>query len=271
MTRGFDPNRWDRSDRRQAPQPARVEIAGVPVDAVDMEGALDRVLRAIGQGRVFQVSTINLDFLVGAQKKPDVQSLFRRTDLNLADGAPVVWLSRLLGARLPERVEGADLVPNLIGQLAGSGTRLFLLGGEGGVAAEAGACLSRRYPGIVIAGTYEPPRASVNDMNNAEILARIAESRADVLLVALGHPKQEMWIDMNRDLLPVSVAIGVGCVFDILAGRSRRAPVWMQAAGLEWAFRLLHEPGRLMRRYAVDAAWLVPITASVLRRRIATG
>jgi N-acetylglucosaminyldiphosphoundecaprenol N-acetyl-beta-D-mannosaminyltransferase len=106
-------------------------------------------------------------------------------------------------------------------------------------------------------------------MDNAEILARIEESHADVLLVALGHPKQERWIDLNRELLTVSVAIGIGCGLDVVAGRSRRAPVWMQQAGLEWAFRLSQEPGRLVGRYLTDAMWLVPITLSALRGRIA--
>jgi N-acetylglucosaminyldiphosphoundecaprenol N-acetyl-beta-D-mannosaminyltransferase len=107
-------------------------------------------------------------------------------------------------------------------------------------------------------------------MNNAEILARIEEAKPDLLLVAFGHPKQECWIDLHREQLPVSVAIGVGCVFDLIAGRSRRAPLWMQNAGLEWAYRAAREPGRLLGRYMRDAAWLVPITAGVVRSRLAT-
>jgi N-acetylglucosaminyldiphosphoundecaprenol N-acetyl-beta-D-mannosaminyltransferase len=105
-------------------------------------------------------------------------------------------------------------------------------------------------------------------MNNTEILARIEEAKPDVLLVALGHPKQERWIDMNRDRLPVSVAIGVGCVLDLIAGRSQRAPRWMQKVGLEWAYRLAQEPRRLVGRYVTDAVWLVPIVAAGLRERM---
>ena len=138
------------------------------------------------------------------------------------------------------------------------------------MAAVAGARLQERYPGIVVAGTYEPPRAAIKDMNHAEILARIDEAKPDLLLVALGHPKQECWIDLHRERLPVSVAIGVGCVFDLIAGRSRRAPGWMQNAGLEWAYRAAREPRRLLGRYMTDAVWLVPITAGVVRSRLAT-
>jgi N-acetylglucosaminyldiphosphoundecaprenol N-acetyl-beta-D-mannosaminyltransferase len=269
LARGFDPNRWERSDRVAASQARRVEIAGVPIDAVDMRTAVSMVVDAIGEGKLFQVSTINLDFMVRAQRDPEVRRVFRRTNLNLADGAPVVWLARLLGVRMPGRVAGADFVPALVRELAGAGARLFLLGGEGGVAEAAGRRMVELNPDLVVAGTYEPPRARVEDMDNAEILARIGAAAPDVLLVAFGHPKQERWIDLHRDQLPVSVAIGVGCVLDLTAGRSRRAPRWMQAAGLEWFYRLAQEPDRLFGRYLMDAAWLLPIAASALRARFA--
>lgn len=272
IARGFDPRRWDRTARAVVAAPSgRVEIADVPVDPVGMDEALDRVCSAIGRGRLFQVSTINLDFMVRARTDERIMRIFRRSDLNLADGAPVVALGRLLGASIPGRVAGADMVPALMPRLAALGARVFLLGGENGVAARAAAILSERVPGLEVAGIYEPPRCPVEDMDGEAIASRIAESRADVLLVALGHPKQERFIDAYREVLPVSVAMGVGCVFDLIAGHSRRAPAWMQAAGLEWVYRLFQEPGRLLRRYVTDAAWLIPITMMVLRERFASG
>ncbi len=270
LLKGFDVARWERTDR--APQIAReetrrIDIAGVPIDPIDMASAKARLRTAMGSHRLFHVATINLDFVVRAQSDPALRRIFLRSDLNLADGAPVVWLGRLLGARIPERVAGADLIPALLADAAGVGARIFLLGGEGGAAEAAAGRLRESYPGLIIAGVCEPPRAAVEDMDNAGILARIAEARPDVLLVAFGHPKQERWIDLHRDQLPVSLAIGVGCVFDLIAGRSRRAPRWMQQLGLEWAYRLAREPRRLLRRYATDAAWLLPIAAKVLRSR----
>ena len=264
---GFDVYRWDRTER--VGEARRVDIAGVPVDAVNMSNALASIREAIDGPRMFQVSTINLDFMVRAQSDPAVRKIFQRSDLNIPDGAPVVWLGRLLGAPIGERVAGADLVPALLAEAAKEGTRVFLLGGEGGVADIAAKRLEERFAGLQVVGTYEPPRAAVELMNNDDILERIAASRAQVLLVAFGHPKQEFWIDMHRDRLPVSVAIGVGCVFDILAGRSRRAPRWMQVAGLEWAYRLAREPRRLVWRYATDAAWLLPIAARAVGARFA--
>jgi exopolysaccharide biosynthesis WecB/TagA/CpsF family protein len=272
LARGFDVHRWDRTDRAVEVTPEelpRVDIAGVPVDPVDLRTALTRISAAIGGSKPFQVSTINLDFVVRAQKEEGLRHIFHRSDLNVADGAPVVWLGRLLGARIPGRVAGADLVPALLQEAAKVGARIFLLGGEHGVAQAAAARLRQLHPGLVIAGTFEPPRAAVEEMDNAEILARIAAACPDVLLVAFGHPKQEQWIDLHRDQLHVSVAIGVGCVLDIIAGRSQRAPHWMQEAGLEWAYRVAREPRRLFGRYATDAAWLVPIVARTLRSRVA--
>jgi exopolysaccharide biosynthesis WecB/TagA/CpsF family protein len=271
LLRGFDTARWERSDRQGGQQDARrIDIAGVPVDAIDMAGAVSRLRAAIGGPRLIQVSTINLDFMVRARRDPEVRRIFHRSDLNLADGAPVVWLARLLGERVPGRVAGADLVPALLAEAARAAASVFLLGGEEGVAIAAANRLRELYPGLVVAGTFEPPRAVIEDMDNAAILARLDETKPDLLLVAFGHPKQERWIDLHRDRLPVSVAIGVGCVFDLIAGRSRRAPRWMQDAGLEWAYRVAREPRRLLGRYITDAVWLVPIAVTALRSRLAT-
>jgi 1,2-diacylglycerol 3-beta-glucosyltransferase len=271
LLRGFDALRWDRSDRQGQAETSgarRFDLAGVPIDPIGMAEAISRLRAAIGGPKLFQVSTINLDFMVRAQSDLQIRRIFQRSDLNVADGTPVVWLGRLLGTRVPERVAGADLVPALMGVAAEMGARVFLLGGEGGVAAQAAAVLVAQHPTLVIAGTYEPPRASLDEMNHAEALALIEEAKPDILLVALGHPKQERWIELHRDHLPVSVAIGVGCVLDLIAGRSRRAPRWMQRLGLEWTYRLFHEPRRLVGRYLTDAFWLVPIVVTTVRGRI---
>jgi exopolysaccharide biosynthesis WecB/TagA/CpsF family protein len=273
LARGFDANRWDRSDRTGETLPReyrRLNIAGVPIDAVDMPEARRRLRTALTGTSLFQVSTVNLDFLVRAQTDAHTRRIFETSNLNVADGAPVVWLGRLIGANMAGRVAGADLVPAVLGDAANIGSRVFLLGGENGVAAEAGARLLELYPGLVLAGTFEPPRARIEDMDNVLILERITAAKPDLLLVALGHPKQERWIDMHRLELPVAVAIGVGCVLELIAGRSRRAPRWMQSAGLEWAYRLGREPRRLFGRYLTDAAWLIPIAAKAVRTRLAT-
>jgi N-acetylglucosaminyldiphosphoundecaprenol N-acetyl-beta-D-mannosaminyltransferase len=248
----------------------RLELGGVPIDPVDLDQAVDRSMEAVAGGAFAQICTVNLDFLVNARRDLATRVLLQRSELNLADGAPVVWLSKLLGSPLPERVAGSDLVPRLAASAAGAGAGIFFLGGEDGNAAVAAERLAARYPGLVVAGVHEPPRAALDDMDDDDILRRVEASGADILLVALGHPKQDKWIARNRDRLPVSVAIGVGCTFDLIAGRHSRAPGWMRRIGLEWLFRLVHEPSRLGLRYLVDGWCLltvfVPMT--VRQRRL---
>ena len=247
--------------------PAGGRVAGVRIDAVDLESAMARIETAIGTGSRIQIATVNLDFLVQAQRSAELRSVLNQSDLNIADGMPVVWLSKLAGRDLPGRTAGSDLVPLALSRLAARHARVFLLGGEGAVAIDAARRLEQIYPGLVVAGHCEPPRASIDRMPNRSIIRLIRHSRPDVLLVALGNPKQELWIARHLQQLDVSVAIGVGCTLDIMAGRVRRAPGWMQKVGLEWLFRLMQEPGRLFRRYAIDSLWLARFVWSAARNR----
>jgi exopolysaccharide biosynthesis WecB/TagA/CpsF family protein len=265
----LDAHEWIRTQRSDGPaKSGRFDVSGVPIDGVTMEQALARMGAAIERGSLLQACTINLDFLVRAKNDSGVRRIFQTSELNLADGWPVVWLGRLLGHAIPGRVAGADLVPSLMHWAAARGARVFLLGGEDGVAAAAARRLMHDIPNLVIAGWHEPPRAPIDAMDNEAILRQIEASRADILLVALGHPKQDQWIARHRSRLSVSVAIGVGCCLDLLAGRVARAPRWMQAVGLEWFFRLAQEPRRLFGRYVVDAGWLLILGLSVTWTRL---
>jgi N-acetylglucosaminyldiphosphoundecaprenol N-acetyl-beta-D-mannosaminyltransferase len=210
---------------------------------------------------------VNSHFLAEARMDLAVREVARRSDLNLADGWPVVWLGRLLGRAVPERVAGADLVPKLMTVCDEGGFSVFLLGGLDGAARDASRRIAQMHPGLIVAGWLEPPLTQVDLMDNDRIVSTINKSRADVLLVAFGNPKQELWIDQHRDALCVSLAIGVGSCFDLLAGRLSRAPLWMQAAGLEWVYRLCREPRRLAPRYAVDTFEVLRMVAWVLADR----
>jgi len=244
--------------------PDRRDIAGVPIDWLDINECLSVITSAARARHHFQVSTVNLDFLVHAQEDEVVRSILQTNALNVPDGAPVVWLGRLAGATANARVAGADLVPRLVEIAAREHLGVFLLGGEAGVAEIAADVLRKKYPGLRV-DTYEPPRASLDEMDDTTILRLLDECRPHLLFVAFGHPKQEKWIARHRDRLPMA-AMGVGCCLDLMAGRQSRAPVWMQKCGLEWLYRLSHEPGRLARRYATDAAWLITAVLQVLVR-----
>jgi 1,2-diacylglycerol 3-beta-glucosyltransferase len=256
----------DRDDRVEPPPPGRPQIGGVPIDPVDLDEAISRTMSAVQTHSFMQICTVNLDFLVNSRRDRVVRNVLQDSHLNLADGAPVVWLGRLLGCRLRQRVAGSDFVPALMAMAEQKGARVFFLGGEDGAASLAAEKLVARHSNLVIAGVYEPPRASLDKMDNTEILDILDRAQVDILLVALGHPKQDKWIHRMRDQLPVSVAVGVGCTFDLMAGHRRRAPSWMQQHGLEWLYRLAHEPRRLCVRYATDAWWLVAVLFPITLR-----
>lgn len=234
-----------------------VVVLGTPVDDLNLSETLDRIeqMVQVGRacGRVHQVATVNADFVVQALFDPELRYLLQNADLLTADGMPLVWGMRLLGTPLPGRVTGADLVPALAERAAKHGLSIFFLGGAPGVAARAADVLKKKYPQLKVAGVYSPSFSPVLEMDTS-FLEEIRSTRPDILLVAFGNPKQEKWIGMYGRQLGTPVMIGVGGSLDFVAGHTRRAPEWMQRSGLEWLFRLLQEPRRLIRRYAMDLA-----------------
>lgn len=240
------------------PIASRVCVDEISFDRVTMKEAVHRIVRmARRRDRARYVCTGNLDHLVIAERDPDFRSAYRKADLVVADGAPVVWLSRIgpraAGGPLPERVTGSDLFWELARVSGEANLRLFFLGGVPGAAARAAEVVEQRHPHARIAGTYCPPRETFDTEEEQARIRRIVRRAApDILLVAFGAPKQEKWIAANKDRLGVPVAIGVGGSFEMAAGVRRRAPRWLQRSGLEWLYRFAQEPRRLFQRYFVD-------------------
>ncbi len=230
----------------------RVELGGILLDQIDLAGAADRIATFARSGQPHQVVTVNLDFLSIADRDADFEATLNQADLAVADGMPLVWLSRLKGEPLEERVAGVELVMESCRVGAEFGSKVFLLGAAPGVAEAAGRRIEETYPGIRIAGTYSPPIGPLTPQENQRIIDLIHLAAPDFLFVALGAPRQDLWIHEHLNELHVPVAMGVGCVLDLLAGNVKRAPLWMQRTGLEWAFRLVQEPGRLWRRYLLN-------------------
>jgi N-acetylglucosaminyldiphosphoundecaprenol N-acetyl-beta-D-mannosaminyltransferase len=239
------------------PKDPRVAILGVAVDNLTMEEVLDAVEANVAEGGFHQIATANVDFLIKSIHDEELYETLANCDLVLADGAPLVWASRLLGSGLKERVAGADLVPELARLSAERGYRLFLLGAEEESSAGTAAWMEKNHPGVCIAGRYSPKHQPLEEMDHEEILQRIEAARPDILLVAFGNPKQEKWLAMHRRRLKAPVCIGVGGSFDFLSGRIPRAPLWMQQSGMEWLYRMFQEPSRLARRYVSNAAGLL--------------
>jgi N-acetylglucosaminyldiphosphoundecaprenol N-acetyl-beta-D-mannosaminyltransferase len=227
-----------------------------------MDGTLDRIGELVAAGRAggstYQLATVNVDFLVNAEADPELAGILRNADLCMPDGMPIVWASRLFGTRLPERVSGSDLVPLLAAQSAARGWRVHVFGSSPDVAARARTLIRERYPGAAVSIDPGPQLADPAVVDDA-VLDGIAATRADILCVALGSPKQERFIAAHRHRLGIPVLVGVGGSFDMLVGERKRAPEWVQRVGLEWVYRTLQEPARLGPRYARDIRVFVPM------------
>jgi N-acetylglucosaminyldiphosphoundecaprenol N-acetyl-beta-D-mannosaminyltransferase len=240
-----------------------IAVLGLPLDSLTAEQAIDAIEGLILSGGTHQVATANLDFWLNSLADQHLHRIIAGCSLVLADGMPLVWVSKLMGCPLAERVTGVDLVPRLAKLSAAKGYRIFLLGGKDRVAERAARLLEKLYPGVCIVDTYAPSEETMALLDHSEILSRIHSARPDILLVALGNPKQEKWIWMNRKRLGVPVALGVGGSFEILVGDVRRAPRWIQRVGMEWAMRFVQEPARLGPRYFRDFTGLarrLPLT-----------
>ena len=237
-----------------------MRILGVRVDCVDMTGAVDAIARLVAEGGPTRlVATVNPEFVMRARADERFGEALDRAALCLADGIGVVWAMRRQGCPQYERVPGSDLVPRLAAVCARRGWRPFLLGSRPGVAADAARRLEADNPGLEVAGTHAGSPWPEDDQ---EALCRIAAARPDVLLVAYGAPHQELWIARNRGRLDVPVAMGVGGTFDFLAGRVRRAPLWMRRSHLEWLWRLALQPARA-RRMAVLPLYALAVLRGV--------
>lgn len=245
----------------------QISMFGMTIDSISLSEAVGRVLDWTQEDSFDcrYVVTPNVDHAVMFQHHAGLRSAYDHAAMVVADGAPLILASRLLGRGLPERVAGSDLGPQTIREASrrfmshgGQKMRVFLLGAGPGVADRAAEKILEANPGVEIVGTYCPPLGFEKDTaENQKAVDAVAQAKPDLLLVGLGAPKQELWVSENREKLEARVALCIGATIDFLAGEKKRSPVWMQQAGLEWLHRLLSEPKRLAKRYAKDA-WVFP-------------
>ncbi len=224
-----------------------VNVLGVGIDSVTMQQAVAIVDGFVRTRASALVATANAEMVMLAQQDQELFAILNNAELTLADGAGVVWAARKLGGGVPERVAGYDLTQQLLKHAAKTGYKVFWLGAAPGVAEAAAAKAAEQFPGLATIGIHD----GFFDCDDGSIRRLIRDSQADILLCALGVPKQEKWLNQYRDDLQVPVMIGVGGTFDVMAGKAKRAPVWMQRAGLEWSYRLLRQPSRFVRMLAL--------------------
>lgn len=221
-------------------------VLELPVDPLKMDQALDRVGEAIANRTPMQIVTLNAEMSMQSQENPALAEVIKACGLVVPDGSGVIWALKRQGVHTP-KVAGVDLVRGMAARAAERGHRIFLLGAKPGVAAEAADALVAANPGLVVAGVRDGYFQSADE---PALLDEIREARPDILLVALGVPRQELWIAEHQASLGVPVAMGVGGSFDVFAGRVQRAPALFQKLHLEWLYRLIQEPWRFQRMSA---------------------
>jgi N-acetylglucosaminyldiphosphoundecaprenol N-acetyl-beta-D-mannosaminyltransferase len=233
---------------------------GIRIDAVTERQCVDHVTSCASRGVGGWVVTPNVDHMRRIERSEETRELYRRADLSVVDGMPLVWALRLRGTPVPERVAGSDLIFSLTRAAAERDLSVFLLGGDPGIAEAAAEALQAaaealqaKFPSLEIAGCLCPPFGFESDPGELErIRQTLAEAAPQVVFVALGSPKQERLIEQLRALLPSAWWLGVGISLSFVCGAVKRAPRWMRRSGLEWLHRFAQEPRRLARRYLVD-------------------
>ena len=239
---------------------SRVRLLNIEVDNLTMEEALDTIDELIQRNTPSFAVTPNVDHIVQIENGGALAEIYKKADLVLTDGKPLIYISRLFHTPIKEKVSGSDLFPLLCERAAARGYRVFFLGAADGVAEMAAEKLKARISGLQISGIYSPKIGFENSPEEVDnIINRIKAARPHILIVSLGCPKQEIFINEHLEEMEVPFSIGLGASIDFESGIVKRAPRWMRNIGLEWLHRIFQDPKRLVKRYLVDDRKIVPI------------
>jgi N-acetylglucosaminyldiphosphoundecaprenol N-acetyl-beta-D-mannosaminyltransferase len=241
----------------------QVDMLGVPIARINMDSAVARVEEFIADRSPHMIVTSDGASIVRAHDDAEYQDIVQHADIVTADGRGVVWMARVLGLAVTDRVSGVDMMDRLCQIAAEKGYSVYLIGGQPGVAEEAAREMQRRYPALTVAGVQH---GYFSPEEEPAVVQAIAAAKPDILFVAFGAPRQEKWIRRHQEAIGASVAIGVGGSFDVFAGRVARAPLWMQKAGLEWLYRALREPKRLPRLWALPRLVMMTLRAALRKK-----
>ena len=245
-------------DDRAPPAPAsKQQLFGISIDCVGMAGALQRCREALRTRRTLLIGVVNAAKIVRLRQDSTLRDAILDCDLVLADGQAVVWASKLLRRPLPERVAGIDLFEELLALADAEHRSVYLLGAKPDVLRRLENRIAQRWPGVVIAGSRH---GYFTDGEAADVAGEIHQRAPDMLFLGMASPKKEVFLRRFRSMLEVPILHGVGGSFDVLAGMTMRAPPAWQRAGMEWAYRLLQEPGRMWRRYLVTNSAFIAMT-----------
>jgi N-acetylglucosaminyldiphosphoundecaprenol N-acetyl-beta-D-mannosaminyltransferase len=245
----------------------RVNILGCPFNAISFSETVRSIKQSVMEGNCQQIVPGNVDFVMKAKRDPVFAQELWRADLVVADGVPIVWAASLLGTPIRGRVSGTELVWSCAEISAELGCAVTLIGGKPGVAQRAAQKMRERYPKSELYALPTPTPLGYHE--NLELLEQIRELNAKIVLVALGAPRQERWMQAHLAACRANVGIGIGSAFDIICGDLPRAPKWMKDRGLEWFHRLLQDPRRLGKRYLIeDSPFLLHLAFAILHKRL---
>ncbi|MFH1861389.1 MAG: WecB/TagA/CpsF family glycosyltransferase [bacterium] len=245
---------------------AKTFISRIRVDSVSLEQTLEHCDRFIRSRVPHQIVVVNAAKLVKAKKDRALRNIINQADLVGADGMPLVWLSRLLGNPIPGRVNGTDLMDRLVEHAAQHGYSIYFLGAKPEVVKKVVSIYRRQYPNLKIAGFRD---GYFRPEEEDQVAREIRASGADIIFLAFGSPKKEKFVRRHLYTMNVPVVHGVGGSFDVVAGVTKRAPLWMQNWGLEWFYRFLQEPRRMWKRYLItNLGFLLLIGLELLRNRM---
>lgn len=239
---------------------ARIEFLNTYIDNITMSEAVKKIDMLIKANGPTYIVTPNLDHIVTIERDEKFAEIYRKADLIVTDGKPLIWIAKLKGTPIKEKISGSDLFPNVCKLATERKYKIFILGAAEGVAEKAAFNLEQKYPGLKIAGTYSPPVGFEKDTNELrKIKTKIIEASPEILAVSLGSPKGEKFIFDHLNEYNVPISMSIGATIDFEAGNIKRAPKWMSEFGLEWLYRITQDPRRLIGRYFYDAFKIIPI------------
>lgn len=245
------------------------EFAGVKIHKTSLANAIKQIEDFIRSDKKSQVCVTNVYSVVMMQKDEKFKEANNLSSLSVADSMPIIWVSRLFSESLPERIAGMDLFYEFCKVASRENYKFFFLGSTEDTLNKMCLSLKKQFPKLQIVGTYSPPyKENFSDKENLEIIEKVNKKNPDIVWVGMTCPKQEKWIYQNLKKLNVKVAIGIGAVFDFVAGNVKRAPKWMQKIGLEWFWRLIREPKRLWKRYLIGNTIFIWLVLKELFRKV---
>lgn len=239
---------------------SKMKFMSIQIDNLTMQETLNEIDRLVVNNEKSYIVTPNVDHIVKLEKDKELKQVYENAALVLADGKPLIWISKLYKNPIKEKISGSDLFPLMCEMAANKKYSMFFLGAAEGVANRAAYNLKQKYNELNVVGTYSPPYGfEKNDKEIERIIRMINDAKPDILIVGLGCPKQEKFIYRYKEQLNVPLSLGLGASLDFEAENIKRAPKWMANHGLEWLYRMMQDPKRLIKRYLIDDVEIIKL------------